>query len=93
MALIATKAIKSGKINLQMLSKIMSANPARIFGVQKGKIDKGYDADLVLLDLDKEIVVDGEEFVSKGKNTPFNGMKFNGEVEMTIKAGEVKYKR
>lgn len=88
-----TTLVKSGKIDLNKLSKIMSANPARIFGVQKGRIDKGYDADLVLLDLDKEIVVDGEEFVSKGKNTPFNGMKFNGEVEMTIKAGEVKYKR
>ena len=88
-----TRLVKSGRVDLKKLSKIMSANPARIFGVKKGKIEKGYDGDLVLLDLDKEIVVDGEKFVSKGKNTPFNGMRFNGEVVMTIKAGEVKYRR
>lgn len=85
--------VKSGKIDLKKLSKVMSANPAEIFGLKKGRIEKGYDADLVLLDLDKEIKVNGDEFISKGKNTPFNGMKFNGEVEMTIKAGQVKYKR
>lgn len=88
-----TRLVKSGKIDLKRLSKIMSANPARIFKVKKGRIEKGYDADLVFLDLDKDIVVDGEKFVSKGKNTPFNGMKFSGEVAMTIKNGEVKYKR
>lgn len=86
-----TTLVKSGKIDLKKLSNIMSGNPGRIFGYKKGKIEKEYDADLVLLDLDKEITVDGEKFVSKGKNTPFNGMKFNGEVAMTIKAGEVKY--
>lgn len=88
-----TTLVKSGKIDLKKLSQIMSANPARIFGVKKGRIEEGYDADLVLLDLDKEIVVDGEKFLSKGKNTPFNGMKFSGEVAMTIKAGEIKYRR
>lgn len=88
-----TSLVKSGKIDLKKLSQIMSANPARIFGVKKGKIEKGYDGDLVLVDLDKEILVDGENFISKGKNTPFNGMKFNGEVVMTIRAGEVKYRR
>lgn len=88
-----TTLVKSGKIDLKKLSKIMSANPARIFGVKKGRIEKGYDADLVFLDLDKQIIIDGDKFVSKGKNTPFNGMRFNGEVAMTIKAGEIKYKR
>ncbi len=85
--------VKSGKINLKRLSKIMSANPARIFGVEKGRIEKGYDGDLVLVDIDKEVVVDGDNFVSKGKNSPFDGMSFSGEVAMTIKAGEVKYRR
>lgn len=88
-----TSLVKSGKIDLKKLSQIMSANPARIFEVKKGRLEKGYDADLVMLDLDKEIVVDRESFISKGKNTPFHGMKFNGEVVMTIKAGKIKYRR
>lgn len=92
-SVVYTSLVKSGKIDLKRLSKIMSGNPGRIFRVKKGRIENGYDGDLVLLDLNKEIIIDGEKFVSKGKNTPFNGMKFNGEVVMTIKNGEVKYNK
>lgn len=88
-----TTLVRSSKIDLKKLSKIMSGNPGRIFGVKKGKIEKGYDGDLVFLDLDKEVIVNGEEFISKGKNTPFNGMKFYGEVVMTVKNGEIKFNR
>lgn len=86
-----TNLVRSGKIDLMKLSKIMSANTGRIMGVKKGKIEKGYDGDIVLLDLNKEVIIDGEKFVSKGKNTPFNGMKLYGEVVMTLKNGEIKY--
>ena len=57
--------------------------------MNKGKISVGIDGDLVLVDLDKKIKVDSEEFASKGKNTPFEGMEFYGEVEMTIKSGKI----
>lgn len=92
-SVVYTSLVKSGKIDLRKLSKIMSGNPGRIFGVKKGRIEKGYHADLTFLDLDKEVIVNGEKFISKGKNTPFNGMKFNGEVVMTMKDGKIKYKR
>ncbi|NLX62986.1 MAG: dihydroorotase, partial [Tissierellia bacterium] len=36
--------------------------------------------------------VRGEEFVSKGKNTPFNGMEFYGQIMATLRKGEIKYK-
>ncbi len=88
-----TSLVKSGKIDLNKLSNIMSGNPGRIFGVKKGRIEKGYDADLVFLNLDKEIMVNGENFISKGKNTPFSGMKFTGEVVMTMKDGRIRYNR
>ncbi len=86
-----TTLVKSGIIDLMKLSKIMSGNAGRIMGVKKGKIEKCYDGDVVLLDLNKEFIIDGEKFISKGKNTPFNGMKFYGEVIMTLKNGEIKY--
>ncbi|WMM23762.1 dihydroorotase [Tissierella sp. MB52-C2] len=86
-----TNLVKSGKIDLMKLSQLMSANAGRIMKVQKGKIEKGYFADLVLVDLNKEIIVNSNTFLSKGKNTPFNGMKFYGEVIMTLKDGEIKY--
>ncbi len=92
-AITYTSLVKSNKINLKKLSQIMSANGGRIMDINKGRIRTGYDADLVLLDLNKKITVDSTTFVSKGKNTPFNGMEFFGEVAMTIKNGVIKYKR
>ena len=59
--------------------------------VKKGRIEKGYDGDVVLVDLNKEITVEGEKFISKGKSTPFEGMKFYGGVVTTIKNGKIKY--
>ncbi len=86
-----TTLVRTGRIDLSKLSKLMSGNPGRIMDVKKGKIERGYDGDVVLIDLEKEIVVDRGKFLSKGRNTPFNGMKFYGEVKMTIKNGVIKY--
>lgn len=88
-----TTLVKSGEITLNKLSEIMSKNSANILGMNKGIISPGRDGDLVLLDLNKKITVDSNEFHSKAKNTPFEGMDFYGEVEITIKAGRVLYKR
>lgn len=87
-----TTLVKSNKIDLKKLSQIMSGNGGRIMAINKGRIKSGYDADLVLLDLDKKVTIDSSKFISKGKNTPFNGMEFYGEVVMTIKDGKQKYK-
>lgn len=88
-----TTLVKGDKITLNKLSKIMSANGARIMDINKGRIKVGYDADLVLVDLNKKVIIDKNTFLSKGKNTPFNGMEFFGEVVMTLKDGAVKYNR
>ncbi|HAR87270.1 MAG TPA: dihydroorotase [Clostridium sp.] len=88
-----TTLVRSGHIDLSKLSEIMSKRPSEILGVNKGQIDIGYDGDLVILDLEKEYEIRKEEFLSKGKNTPFNGMKVYGEVITTIKGGKVVYKK
>ena len=59
--------------------------------VNKGKIKPGYDGDLVLVKLDSVTKVDSSTFVSKGKNTPFHGREYYGEILATIKGGKVKY--
>ena len=87
-----TTLVKENNISLNKLSELMSKNPAKILGMNKGIISVGKDGDMVLVDLDKKIVVDREKFVSRGKNTPFNGREYYGEVMMTIKGGKVVYK-
>jgi dihydroorotase len=69
----------------------MSAAPARILGLQGGKIEVGEVADLMIADLDEKWIVDPANFVSKGKNNPFGGYELCGVVKYTIVDGEVKY--
>ena len=88
-----TSLVKSKAITLNKLSEIMSKNGAHILGMNKGRITPGVEGDIVLLDLNKKIRVNCEEFHSKGKNTPFEGMEFYGEVQMTIKEGRILYKK
>lgn len=88
-----TKLVKDGVISINKLSEMMSRNPANILKMNKGNISIGLDGDVVLIDPNKKIVINSEEFHSKGKNTPFEGMEFYGEVVMTIKGGRVLYKK
>ena len=86
-----TKLVLENGITLNKLSELMSRNPAGILGMNKGTVSIGKDGDLVLVDLNKKITVDRETFVSKGKNTPFHGKSYYGEVKVTIKGGKVVY--
>jgi dihydroorotase, multifunctional complex type len=86
-----TKLVKEGYITLGRLSELMSRNPGRIMGLNKGEIKKGFDGDVVLLDIDKKYTVEPSGFASKGKNTPFGGLELTGKVAGTIKSGKVVY--
>ena len=70
----------------------MSAAPARILNVDGGAIEEGAVADIFIADLNEKYVIDKTKFLSKGKNTPFDGFEVYGLVECTIVDGEVKYK-
>ena len=67
----------------------MTAAPARILGLKKGSLRPGEDADLTLIDPKASWIVDAGTFRSRGRSTPFEGMKFRGRVVHTIVAGRV----
>ena len=87
-----TKLIGEGHITLNKLSELMSKNPAKIMQLNKGEIKIGYDGDLVLLDTKTKYKIHTSDFLSKGKNSPFEGKNVVGRVMYTIKAGRVIYK-
>lgn len=87
-----TYLVKGGVLSLSELADRMSAAPARILHLEGGKIAEGEVADLMLADLNAEYVIDSKKFVSKGKNTPFGGLKVSGKVLCTIVDGDVKYR-
>ena len=70
----------------------MSGNPAEILGLEGGEIAVGKAADLTVADLGAKYVIDSKNFLSKGKNTPFNGYEVYGRIKYTVVDGEIKYK-
>ena len=87
-----TYLYKTGILTLSEIAAKMSGNPARILGLEGGEIAEGAAADLTIADLDEEWTVDSSKFLSKGKNTPFNGRKLSGSIKYTIVDGNVKYR-
>jgi len=79
------------KIGLARLLEMMSEKPAELLGLAKGRLEEGFDADLVIADLDITKTISSENFVSKGKNTPFDGWETKGEIVLTMKEGEIVY--
>jgi len=90
-ALSYTYLVKSGKITLNKLSELMSRNPANVLNLEGGEIKEGAAADLTIADLNEKWTVDKSKFVSKGKNTPFDGFEVYGKVLYTIVDGQIKY--
>ena len=86
-----TALVASGRITLPRLTELMSRNPARILGLNKGCIAPGYDGDLALVDLVTPWTVNVRTFASKSSNTPFGGRQLTGRVVTTVKAGVVTY--
>ena len=90
-ALSYTKLVKECGFTLSQLARLMSAAPAAILGLDGGTVEEGGAADITIADLAAKYVIDGEKFISKGKNTPFNGREVYGKIAYTIVDGEIKY--
>ena len=90
--LMYTTFVKTGKMTLKQLIDCMSTKPATIFNLPYGKLEVGAVADITIIDLDKEMEIDSTQFLSKGKNTPFNGYHVAGWPVMTLVDGKVVYK-
>jgi dihydroorotase (multifunctional complex type) len=71
--------VTRGKLPLEHLVAVLARNPARIFRLGgKGVIAAGFDADLIVVDVDQEFIIDSSAFYSKAKYSPFDGMKVVG---------------
>ena len=80
--------VNNGKLTLEQLIKLMCENPCKIFGIKnKGYIKEGYDADLTITDMNKEVTIKNEMIASKCGWTPFNNYKVKGFPVGTIVNG------
>ena len=79
--------VRDGLIDLSRLMAMLSANPARIIGVEGGSLGEGAAADLMLFDPDAPWIIDGSRFAGQAGNTPFDMLPTQGRVLKTIKGG------
>lgn len=89
LALAITKLIGDGLLDWGKLVLKMSLAPSRILRLNKGTLSVGADADIIVVDPDKEWVVRKEDFLSKSKNSPLIGRTLKGFVEYTLCRGKV----
>lgn len=90
-ALTFTELVQKGYLTISQLVEKMSVNPARVLGIDRGSIDVGRVADLVIIDPEARYCVNKEAFLSKGRNTPFEGRMVQGRVISTFVAGNRVY--
>jgi dihydroorotase len=83
--------VHAGRLDLSRVRDLVASNPADIFDLsRKGRVAEGYDADLVLVDLDDPREISGEDLHSKCEWTPFEG-ESGVFPELTLVRGEIVY--
>ncbi|MDY6850647.1 MAG: dihydroorotase [Thermodesulfobacteriota bacterium] len=86
---LALNLFREGILSLARIVTALSLNPARILGVPGGSLGRGQDADVTIIDLDRQWKVDASRFKSKGRNTPFDGLAMTGQAVLTMVQGLV----
>lgn len=84
--------VRKDILTLSDLIRKMTELPAKVLGFPYGELSPGAAADIIVFDPDMEWTVDRNDFVSKGKNTPFHGWKVKGRNLLTIVDGKVVYR-
>jgi dihydroorotase len=85
--------IEPGHLTWPQLIEKLTANPARVLGIDRGTLRTGAIADVTILDPAAEWTVDPARFRSKSRNCPFTGWTVHGLAHATIVRGLVRFER
>jgi len=83
------RLVHGGVIGLPRLVELLACGPAAVLRIKKGALRVGDDADITVLDLEREVVVRPASFASKSVNTPFSGWTLRGAPVLTIVGGRI----
>lgn len=88
-----TNLVIPGHITYKDMVRVMSYNPAKLLGIDRGEIAEGKVADLTIFDPNREYVFLKDKIVSKSKNTPWINKKLKGQVRYTVVSGRIVFER
>ena len=91
-SLILDRLVRPGVLSLAQMARVFSVNPARILNLERGTLAVGSSADITILDPEGEYEVKSAEFLSRSRNTPFEGWMLTGGPALTIVGGEIVWK-
>ena len=86
-----TELVKKNVISFERLVELMSVNPRKRFGLPGSYIENGEVADICVVDTETTWKVNPEEFLTKGRSTPFDGINLTGKVIATFVDGKLVY--
>ncbi len=89
--LLYSEGVRRGRISLNKMVEVASTNPAKVFGMYpgKGSLAVGADADIVIFDTEKEVIVDHKNMETNCDWNPFQGMRLKGYPHLTMVRGRV----
>jgi len=90
-SLLYTNLCEKGKLKTSDLIEKMSANPAKILEINRGRIEEKAVADFAIIDLKDSYEIRGENFYSAGKDTPYEGKTVKGRTVATFVGGTLVY--
>lgn len=90
--LLYTHLVKPGILSLEKLLALMTSRVADTFDLPYGRLEVGRSADLLVLDLDTPYQIDPNDFLTKGRNTPYGGQTVYGKSLLTVCQGQIVYR-
>ena len=93
LALVITHLIEPGHLDWPTAIAKLTVNPARALRLNKGTLKVGADADVTLIDPDVRWQVRSEQFRSRSRNTPFDGVELKGRAVRVLVDGETRFRR
>lgn len=85
------RMVEEGSLTFNAAIRSITSAPARVLGLDTGSLGTGCSADICIFDPDAEWTLEIEKLHSKGRNTPFQGWAFRGQVRHTLVGGELAY--
>lgn len=83
------RLVRPGVISLSRLVELFTGGPARILRLESATLSPGREADVTVLDVEREITVEASRFASKSANSPYLGWRLRGAPVMTIVGGRI----